>query len=116
MFLPEELQEIQLFLALLFPWEPEQSQLYKTVSWTFVGRDGGTTFANYAAQSMDDVVKLITSRATRPAANVYIALGTQKMASIEAFSVDGFPKAIRRHTNSKYFGSLEVPPLPSGKP
>ena len=43
MFSTEELQEIRLFLGLLFPWDDDDEQLYKTVSWTFVGKDGAKT-------------------------------------------------------------------------
>lgn len=106
MFSPSELTEIKLFLALLFPWDEDGSKLYKTVSWTFVGREGTSTFANYAAQSMDDVIRLIETRYKRAAANVYIALGTQRMASMEIVSNDGYKKSIRKHSNVVSFNSI----------
>ena len=106
MFSPSELTEIKLFLALLFPWDEDGSKLYKTVSWTFIGREGTSTFANYAAQSMDDVIRLIQTRYKRAAANVYIALGTQRMAQVEITSNDGFPKGNRKHNNVVSFKSI----------
>src|SRR3954464_12823734 len=99
MFTYTELLVIQLFVGLLFPWDDEGSQLYKTVTWTFAKREGDQGFANYAAQDLDSLVKLIRTRAGRVGANVYVALGTQRMASIEKFSTDGFPAAIRKHNN-----------------
>ena len=80
MFTPQELQEIQLFLGLLYPWTDPEKDLYKTVSWTFVGKDGSTQFANYAAQSMTEVIRLIENRTKRAGANVYMALSTQLLA------------------------------------
>jgi hypothetical protein len=95
----EELQEIQLFLALLFPWDDEGEQLYKSVSWTFTSNEGKTGVANYATQPMDKLLQLITSRIGRPGANVYVCLGTQRMASTDKFSSDGYPRAIRQQKN-----------------
>ena len=42
----------------------------------------------------------------RAGANVYVALGTQRLASIEKFSADGFPQAIRKHNNIVSFNSI----------
>ena len=63
-------------------------------------------FANYAAQSFDDVIRLISTRAFRPSANLYVALGTQRLASIEQYSADGFNKAIRKQNNVVSFNSI----------
>jgi hypothetical protein len=116
MFSAEEAQEVRLFLALLFPWEDDQVNLYKTVSWTFTGKDGGTAFANYAAQSLDSMVRLIETRAKRTGANVYVALGTQRTARIDAqLSADGYPKAIRQHNNIVSFKSIWLD-IDVGKP
>lgn len=106
MFSQQELTEIKLFLGLLFPWDEDGERLYKTVTWTFVGKEGNNTFANYAAQSLDDVIRLIETRYKRAGANVYIALGTQRLASIEQYSADGFNKAIRKHNNVVSFNSI----------
>lgn len=99
MFSPTELQEVELFLGMLFPWDDEGEQLYKCVSWTFINKEGESQFANYAARKPDDLVRLISSRARRAGANVYVGLGTQKMALIETVTNDGFPKAQRQKAN-----------------
>lgn len=106
MFSREELQELELFLALLFPWDDHDAHLYKTVTWTFLNKEGNQCFANYATQSLENLQKLITTRAGRAGANIYVALGTQRMASIEKFSADGFPAAIRKHNNVVSFKSI----------
>lgn len=108
MFTAHEQQEVRLFLALAFPWEEEHKNLWKSVSWTFTGQDGKTTFANFATQSMDNLVHLIETRATRGGANVYVALGTQLMASEEKRTADGYPKASRTQKNIVSFKSLFI--------
>lgn len=114
MFTAAELQEVRLFLALLYPWDANHD-LYKTVTWSFVGKDGGTAFANYAAQSMDDVIRLIETRAKRAGANVYVALSTQRLADTTVLSTDGFAKAIRKHDNLVSFKSMALD-IDVGKP
>lgn len=106
MFSNEETQEIQLFLGLLYPWDDAGEQLYKTVSWTFAGKEGGNAFANFAAQSMPDMIRLVQNRTTRSGANVYVALSTQRAADVTVMSNDGFPKAIRQHKNLVSFKSI----------
>lgn len=106
MFSPEETQEIQLFLGLLYPWEESEQNLYKTVAWTFAGKDGGSAIANFAAQSMPDLIRLIENRTRRAGANVYVALSTQRAADVTVMSADGFPKAIRQHKNLVSFKSI----------
>ena len=59
MFTDVEQKEIQVFLGLLFPWDDTHKDLWKSVSWTFVGKEGDMSFANYAAQSLDDLCRLI---------------------------------------------------------
>lgn len=101
---------LEIFLNLVFPWGDKYDQLYKSVSWTFsapeLRPDGKMPVANYATQSYDDLLRLIESRANRAAANVYVALGTQRLASIEKFTADGFPKAIRKINNIVSFKSI----------
>lgn len=99
MFTPQELQEIKLFAALLFPWTEAEQNLYKTVSWTFADKEGKPHLANYVAQSMPQLIDLIERRSTRSGANVYVALATQLLADTTVMSVDGYAKAIRRHDN-----------------
>ena len=106
MFSNEETQEIQLFLGLLYPWDDSNKDLYKTVSWSFVGKDGATAMANFAGQSMADLIRLIENRTKRAGANVYMALSTQRAADVTVMSNDGFPKAIRQHKNLVSFKSI----------
>src|SRR5262245_59827001 len=108
MLTEEEYKEIQLFLGLLYPWDDEGEKLYKSVSWTFTDQTGKTGVANYAAQSMDDVIRLIETRAERFGANVYVCLGTQKLASTEKYATDGFPKAIRQYKNMVSYKSIAL--------
>lgn len=115
MFTREQLQEVQLFLALLYDWTDAGEELYKSVTWTFTGKDGGIAFANYAAQKMDGLIALIERRAKLPAANVYVCLGTQKAADATVLSQDGFPKAIRQHKNIVSFKSVALD-IDVGKP
>jgi len=93
---------------MLFPWDAEGSQLWKAVTWTFVPRDGDKRvgFANYAAQDYDALIQLIETRAGRPDANVYIALGTQRMANADKTTTDGYPRAVRQITNVVSFNSV----------
>ena len=108
MFSPEELQEIRLFLGLLYPWDDEGENLFKSVSWTFVDKEGQLTFANYAAQKIDDLIRLISTRARRPAANTYVCLATQRTAVIETMTADGFYKARRQKNNIVSFNSVAI--------
>lgn len=108
MFTFHEQQEIRLFLALLFPWDEEHEHLWKSVSWTFITQEGNVAFANYAAQTMDDLLRLIETRTRRAHSNVYVAMGTQRMASEEKKTADGFPKASRVQKNIVSFNSLFV--------
>jgi hypothetical protein len=108
MFTPQELQEIQLFLALLYPWSDPDKDLYKTISWTFVGKDGVGHLANYTAQSMPDLIRLIETRTKRAGANVYLSLSTQLLADTTVLSTDGYAKAIRRHDNLVSFKSIAL--------
>lgn len=108
MFSALQRQEIQLFLGLLFPWEDEHVDLWKSVSWSFTGRDGNPGMANFAAQSFDDLMRLIETRAKRRGADVYVCLGTQRTASAEAMSTDGFPKAVRQYKNLVNYKSIAL--------
>lgn len=91
---------------MLFPWDGDRAGLYKSVDWTFVTQEGEEKHAVYAAQSLDDLIYLIESRIKRPFTNVWIALGTQRMCSIEKKTTDGFPRAIRRRDNIVSFNSI----------
>lgn len=106
MFTTQEQQEIQIFLALLFPWDDENKDLWKSVTWTFINQEGELGFANYAAQSMPDLIRLIETRTKRPSSNVYVALGTQRVAMQEKKTADGFPKASRTYKNIVSFNTL----------
>jgi len=115
MFTTQEQQEIQIFLALLFPWGDGHKDLWKSVTWTFVNQEGELGFASYAAQSMPDLIRLIETRTRRPSSNVYVALGTQRVAMQEKKTADGFPKASRTYRNIVSFNSLFMD-IDVGKP
>lgn len=106
MFTPQEQQEIQVFLALLYPFDTANKDLWKSVTWTFVGKEGDLKFASYAAQSLADLCRLIETRSSRASANTYVALGTQRVALQEVKTSDGYPKASRTIKNIVSFKSL----------
>ena len=99
------------FLNLLYPWDPAHLNLFKSVTWTFWKDDGDgrgpqKRFANYAAQDYGRLVQLIDARSKRPKADVYVALGTQRMADSATFSNDGHPKAMRTLNNIVSLNSI----------
>ena len=106
MFTAAEQKEIQLFLALLYHWDAASKDLWKSVSWTFVGKEGDLKFASYAAQSVGDLCRLIETRAGRPSANLYTAMGSQRVALQEIKTTDGYPKASRTIKNIVSFKAL----------
>ena len=96
---------LEIFLSLNFPWNDDHAQLWKSVTWTFI-KDGKKQFANYAAQDFNGVMHLVESRAGRANADVYLALGTQRMATMDKLSADGYPKAERKIANVVSFNSI----------
>jgi len=93
---------LDIFLRLIFPWETQDLQLYKSVTWKFPktnATDNRLPFANYATQSYPDLVRLIQSRASKPQQDVYVALGTQRMVDMTKLTKDGFPRAVRKIEN-----------------
>lgn len=105
-------QLLELYLRLIFPWDTNNSQLYKCVTTIFpkrgvVDANGKSVkiATNHAAQHLDDLIRLITVRSNWTMADVYAALGTQRMASSETSS-DGFVKAIRKKENMVSFNAL----------
>ena len=55
------IDHLDTFLRLLFPWESEHQQLYKSIMWKFPQSDAtkGPPIANYATQSYGDLKRLI---------------------------------------------------------
>ena len=106
---------LEIFLNLNYPWDPEHQQLWKSVTWTFATQEGRIAFANYAAQDYDKLIQLVESRASRPGANVYMALGTQRMVSMDKLSQDQHPRAIRQISNIVGFKSIYLD-IDVGKP
>lgn len=99
------------FLRLILPWETEYQQTYKSVTWKWPAAPGWKQgdpppFANYAAQSYSELVRLITNRIARPQNDVYVALGTQAIADATKTTKDGFVKAIRKLENINYLKSI----------
>lgn len=94
------------FLDMLFPWEPEHQSLFKSVTWSFVAKDGTSGMANYAAQSFDDLTRLIETRGSWANTNTYVALGTQRTARVEKITKDGFMAAVRKISNVVSFKSI----------
>jgi Domain of unknown function (DUF927) len=115
MFTTEERQEIELYFAYLYGWSEEEAQLYKSITWTFKGKQGETLFANYAAQSLDGLMRLVETRARRKDANIYACLGTQRMADMATTSNDGYPKAKRIIANMVSYRSVALD-IDVGKP
>lgn len=110
------------YLDFIFPWDPQGETLYKSVTWTFY-MEGQKKFANYAAQTKIDLVRLIETRARLPQADIYVAMGTQRMAlAAQKVSRDGFPKANRVQQNMVSYNQIVLdidvgkPPKPDGTP
>lgn len=101
-----------MFLDLLYEWSEEGSRLYKSVTWVYK-KNGEKLYANYAAQSREEFIRLIESRIARNT-DVYVALGTQRECG-EGLSVDGFPKAKRKKDNIVSFKSIWLD-IDAGKP
>lgn len=97
--------QLDQFLSLIFPWDKDHAHLWKCVTWSFV-KDGEKRFANYAAQDYSRLVNLISTRAVRPLADIYVGLGTQRVSSIEKYTADGYPKAERKIPNVVSFNSI----------
>lgn len=97
---------LEVFLQLLYPWGPDHQQLFKSVTWSFTTPDNKAGMANYATQDYDKLIRLIETRGGRPATNTYVALGTQRMASFDKITADGYPRAIRRVNNVVSFKSI----------
>jgi len=97
---------LETFLSLVFPWNPEHVTLWKGVTWSFIANNGQKAFANYAAQDRPGITHLIESRAGRTSTDVYVALGTQRMVTMEKKTVDGYPKAERKANNIVSFNSI----------
>jgi hypothetical protein len=97
--------ELEIFVRLNFPWGSEHEKLYKCVTTRFhpTGKDKITV--NHAAQTYEEVLQLIEARRHWRRADLYMALGTQRVAS-SGMSNDGYPKAERKRTNMVSFNSL----------
>ena len=108
MFTDVERQEIELYFAYLYPWDDEGSNLYKSITWTFRGKDGEIAFANYAAQDMTSLMRLTETRARRPDANMYACFGTQRLARMHKTTNDGYPQAERTITNMVSYKSIAL--------
>lgn len=100
--------DLEKFLQMVFPWGEEYESLYKTVSWTFPPTQGVPNggVANYSAQRYDDLMRLIETRIPRAKANVYVALGTFRVASVDKMTSDGFVKAVRQIKNVATHSSI----------
>ena len=106
---------LEIYLNLLFSWDDEHQNLWKCVTWTFVTPEGETKFANYATQDYEKLIDLIETRNQRAGANVYVAMGTQRVVNVDKYSVDGYPAAFRRVNNVVSFKSIHLD-IDVGKP
>jgi hypothetical protein len=98
---------LEIFLRLLYSWDKDNEQLWKSVSWTFTASDGTQGMVNYAAQEYDRLMNLIETRTNWRGANLYVAMGTQRMVNLEkAGTQDGYPRASRRINNMVSFKSI----------
>lgn len=102
--------QLEAYLRLIYPWDPEHEQLYKSVTWTWTPRDhkpgDKPAIANYAATDIDRLMNLVESRAWKDDANVWVSMGTQRMASAEKYSNDGYAKAVRQAPNMVSYNSI----------
>lgn len=98
-----------MYFANLYDWNTtEDVNLYKSISWTWIDEHKSVRFANYAAQSMESLLRLVETRLHRRDANIYAALGTQRMAQMEKITSDGYPRAQRVASNMVSYKSIAL--------
>lgn len=103
-------RDLEIFLRFIFPWDdPKHDQLYKCVTTFFPSRrhPNGKGVVNYVAQGYDDLIRLIEKQSNWSQGEVYVALGTQRMADTKV-SKDGSTFAVRQGHNMVSFNSLFV--------
>jgi len=97
---------LEIYLQLQFPWDAVNKDLWKCVSWKWQPPgQPDPAFANYGAQSYDDLIRLVETRAARNT-DVYLGLGALRMASQDKFATDGFPKVSRKANNVASHNSI----------
>lgn len=100
--------ELEVYLNYLLPWGSEHAHLYKSVTTIWTTREGQRGTINEAVKSYDDLVQLIETRQQWKSADVYLAMGTQRVADTKQ-SRDGLAMyAIRRANNMATFNALFV--------
>ena len=97
--------ELEIFLQLNLPWETQYQHLYKCVTTIVPDRGKGRPVVNNAVQSYPDLLKLIQSRSYWKRCDIYLAMGTLRVADTET-SQDGFAKIMRRRNNVVSLKSL----------
>jgi hypothetical protein len=100
----------KLFVGLIYPWDAAHKDVYKCVTTIFPDRknlDNKKGFTvNHAVKSYDELLALIEARSQWRQGNVYVSMGTQKMATAESTSDGLGVKALRRGDNMATFNGL----------
>jgi len=100
--------ELEIYLNYMLPWDDAHAQLYKCVTTFWTAKDGKTGHINEAVRSYDDLVELIENRATWKDAEVFLTMGTQKIADAKTSRDGRAVLAIRKANNMATFNALWV--------
>src|SRR5262245_42611571 len=100
--------QLEVYLNYLLPWGPDHAQLYKCVTTFWTARNGPAGPMNEAVRSYDELVDLIESRAAWKNAEVFLAMGTQKIADTKPSRDGRAVAAIRKANNMATFNALWV--------
>jgi Domain of unknown function (DUF927) len=100
--------ELEIYLNYLLPWGANHAQLYKCVTTFWTTKSGETGHINEAVRSYDELVELIESRASWRGAEVFLTMGTQKIAETKPSRDGRAVLAIRKANNMATFNALWV--------
>ena len=100
--------ELEIHLNYLLPWGPDHAQLYKCVTTFWTTRNGEVGHINEAVRSYPELIELIESRAGWKQAEVFLAMGTQKIADAKESRDGRAVAAIRKANNMATFNALWV--------
>jgi Domain of unknown function (DUF927) len=100
--------ELEIYLNYLLPWGPDHAQLYKCVTTFWTAKDGKTGTINEAVRSYDELLDLIESRVGWKGSEVFLAMGTQKMAGTNPSRDGRAVYALRKANNMSTFNALWV--------
>jgi hypothetical protein len=100
--------ELEVYLNYLLPWGVDHSQLYKCVTTFWTAKDGKTATINEAVRSYDELIDLIEARVGWKSSEVFLAMGTQRLATTTTSRDGRAVYATRKANNMSTFNALWV--------